>query len=44
MNMIQLSKQVLRNLKFYQTFKPRPSHNSNTFFLKIIKKMFKNLF
>jgi hypothetical protein len=24
--------QVLRNFKFYQTFKPRPLQNSNTFF------------
>jgi hypothetical protein len=38
-------KQVIRNFKFYQTFKPRPSQNSNTFFfLKIIKNIFENLF
>jgi hypothetical protein len=35
-------KQVLRNFKFYQTFKPRPSQNTNTFFSKIIKNIFKN--
>jgi hypothetical protein len=31
-NYILYLKQVLRNFKFYQTFKPRPSQNSNTFF------------
>jgi hypothetical protein len=39
-----LKKQVLRNFKFYQTFKPRPYQNSNTFFLKIIKTCLKIYF
>jgi hypothetical protein len=35
-------KQVLRNFKFYQTFIPRPSQNSNTFFSqKSFKKYLK---
>jgi hypothetical protein len=41
-------KQVLRNFKFYQTFKPRPSQNSNTFFcsksLKYLKIYFNQFF
>ena len=41
-------KQVLRNFKFYQTFKPRPLQNSNTFFfsksLKTYLKIYFNQF
>ncbi len=37
--------QVLRNFKFNQTFKPRPSQNTNTFFFQNhLKNIFKNLF
>ena len=42
------SKQVLRNSKFYQTFKPRPLQNSNIFFfsksLKTYLKIYFNQF
>jgi hypothetical protein len=41
-------KQVLRNFKFYETLKPRPFQNSNTFFfsksLKTCLKIYFNQF
>jgi hypothetical protein len=40
--MFLYKKKVLRNFKFYQTFKPRPSQNSATFFSKSLKTMFLN--
>jgi hypothetical protein len=37
-------KQVLRNFKFYQTFKPRPSQNSNTFFFSKLLKTYLKIY